>query len=100
MMLAAVLLAALAGGAALAYRLDRLHPTINSAGDITRIPGVVLAGVVGLAFPTRASTHARHELWRVSAAVVCLVAAFVVVAYLSRAGMRLSIPAMKHLVQL
>ena len=100
LLLAAVLLAALAGGAALAYRLDRLHPTINSAGDITRIPGVVLAGVVGLAFPTRAGTQARRELWRVSAAVACLVAAFVALMYLSRVGMRLSIPAMKHLVQL
>jgi polysaccharide chain length determinant protein (PEP-CTERM system associated) len=100
LLLALVLLAAVAGGTALAYQLDRLHPTINSAGDITRLRGVVLAGVVGLAFPTRASTQARRELWRVSAAVVCFVAAFVAVMYLSRAGIRLSIPAMKHLVQL
>ncbi len=100
LLLAAVLLAALAAGAALAYQLDRLHPIINSARDITRLKGIVLAGVVGLAFPTRAKRQARRELWRVSAAVVCLVAAFVAVLYLSRVGMRLSIPAVKHLVQL
>jgi polysaccharide chain length determinant protein (PEP-CTERM system associated) len=100
LLLALVLLAALAGGVALAYWLDRQHPTVNSAADITRLKGIVLAGVVGLAFPTRARKQARRELWRVSAAVVCLLVAFAALLYLSRAGMRLSIPAMKHLAQL
>jgi hypothetical protein len=99
-MLVAVLLAALAAGAALAYRLDRLQPVINSAGDVTRLAGVALVGVVGLAFPTRATAHARREVWQVSVAVVSLVATFVALYYLSHAGLRLSIPAVKHLVQL
>ena len=99
MMLVAVLLAALAAGAALAYRLDRLQPVINSAGDVTRLAGVALVGVVGLAFPTRATAHARREVWQVSVAVVSLVATFVALYYLSHAGLRLSIPALKHLVQ-
>jgi polysaccharide chain length determinant protein (PEP-CTERM system associated) len=100
LLLIAVLLAALAGGAALAYRLDRLHPVINSTADITRLAGVALVGVVGLAFPTQATAQARHELWRVCAAVACLVATFATLWYLSHVGMRLSIPAMKHLAQL
>jgi polysaccharide chain length determinant protein (PEP-CTERM system associated) len=100
LLLAAVLLAALAGGAALAYKLDRLHPMINSASDITRLAGVSLVGVVGLAFPTRSTAAARREVWRLSAALVCLVATFVTLWYLSHVGMRLSIPAVKHLVQL
>jgi polysaccharide chain length determinant protein (PEP-CTERM system associated) len=100
LLLIAVLLAALAGGAALAYRLDRLHPVINSAADITRLAGVQLVGVVGLAFPTRATKQVRYELWRVSAAVACLLATFATLWYLSHVGMRLSIPAVKHLVQL
>jgi polysaccharide chain length determinant protein (PEP-CTERM system associated) len=99
LMLVAVLLAALAAGAGLAYRLDRLQPVINSAGDVTRLAGVALVGVVGLAFPTRATAHARREVWQVSVAVVSLVATFVALYYLSHAGLRLSIPAVKHLVQ-
>jgi polysaccharide chain length determinant protein (PEP-CTERM system associated) len=94
-----VLLGALAGGAVLAYRLDRLHPVVNSAGDIQRLAGVAVVGVVGLAFPTRSTRKARREVWGVSVAAACLVAAFVALWYASNMGVRLSIPALRHLVQ-
>jgi polysaccharide chain length determinant protein (PEP-CTERM system associated) len=99
MLLAGILLAALAAGGALAYKLDRLWPVVSSAEGLVKLTGVKIVGIVGQAYPTSARRAFRRELWQVSIAVACLVIACAVELSLSLAGLRLSLPALKHMVR-
>ena len=99
MLLAGILLVALAAGGALAYRLDRLWPVVRSAEGLVKLTGVKIIGIVGQAYPTSARSAFRRELWQVSIAVACLVIACAVELSISLAGLRLSLPALNHMVR-
>jgi polysaccharide chain length determinant protein (PEP-CTERM system associated) len=98
-LLAGILMAALLAGGALAYRLDRLHPIVLSPSKLPELIGVPVVGVFGTAFPTRRRRRMQWEVWRVSAALTCFVAAFLIAVWLSRSGWRLSVPILSRLVQ-
>jgi polysaccharide chain length determinant protein (PEP-CTERM system associated) len=91
--LAAVLLASLAAGGAVANRLGRWRPTVGSAGGLAALTGVPVLAVVGSAFPSRARRAWRRELLKVSAAAACLLLAFAGAILLSHQGVRLGMPA-------
>ncbi len=95
-MLATVLMAALAAGAALAYGLHRLQPVASSAASLAELAGAPVLGVVTVAFPERARDALRRDVLHLSLAVGCLVVAFGLAVGLSLAGYRLSIPTSTH----
>lgn len=96
--MAAILVAALAAGAALAYGLHYLHPIVSSADALSRAVGVPVLGQVSVAFPERERLVFRRDVKRMAAATGCLVVAFGVAVVLSQAGYRLSVTALRHLV--
>ena len=96
--LAAVLVAAVAAGTALAYGLNYLFPVVHSGGSLARIIGVPVLGEVAGAFPERERRAFHRDLLRVSMATACLLMAFAAALVLSQAGYRLSIMALEHLV--
>ena len=98
-LLAEVLVLALVAGAALAYALDQSNPVLGSAVSVAQLTGLTVLAEVGTAFPTQASVTSRRELRQVSIAIVCLVAVFLIELSLSRAGLRLDIPALQHMVR-
>lgn len=98
-LLAAVLLAALAAGAALAYGLQYLQPVVSSAGALAQLSGVTVLGLVSVAFPDRERLALRRDVLRLSLAVACLILAFAVAVGISRAGYRLNITPATHEVR-
>jgi hypothetical protein len=97
-LLAGVLLLALAAGGAGAYGMHQLRPVINSANGLAQLTGVPVLGAVGSAYPSRAQQVTRRDVRWLTVATACLVMVFAVAVTLSRAGVRLSVPALKHLV--
>jgi polysaccharide chain length determinant protein (PEP-CTERM system associated) len=95
--LAAVLVAAIVVGAALAYGLNYLFPVVGSGSSIARMISVPVLGEVTAAFPERERRAFRRDLLRISMATTCLLVAFTVAVILSQSGYRLSISALKHL---
>ncbi len=65
---------------------------------VTQLTGVPVLAAVGSAFPIRAGLTTRRELRDVAIVFGCLAFSLLVVLALSRAGMRLNIPALKHVV--
>jgi polysaccharide chain length determinant protein (PEP-CTERM system associated) len=98
--LAEMLAAAVAAGAALAYGLHYLRPVVTSAAAVTQGTGVPVIGLVGIAFPERERRTRRRDILRISFAGGCLSVAFLVCLVLSSQGYRLSMTALKHLVNL
>jgi hypothetical protein len=98
-LLSVILLVAVAAGAGSAYVLDRLWPVVVSAEALAKLTGVTVLSAVGAAFPTRSRQIARRNLWRISLACAVLLVAFLLVLALSRAGLRVSIPAGTQLAQ-
>jgi polysaccharide chain length determinant protein (PEP-CTERM system associated) len=98
-MLAAVLVAALAAGAALAYGLHYLQPVVSSAGALAQFSGVPVLGLVTVAFPELERLAVRRDALRLSIAVACLILAFAVAVGISRAGYRLNVTALTHEVR-
>jgi polysaccharide chain length determinant protein (PEP-CTERM system associated) len=96
LMLAEVLVAALAAGAALAYGLHYLQPVVSSAGALAQLSGVPVLGLVGVAFPDRERRALRRDILRLSLALGCLIVAFAVALGISRAGYRLDVAALTH----
>ncbi|HTY48471.1 MAG TPA: GNVR domain-containing protein, partial [Steroidobacteraceae bacterium] len=99
LLLAGVLVAALAAGCALAYGLDQLHPVVGSASALSRLTGVPVLAAVGPAFPTVSGRASRRAIWQIAIVVAALVCVFFVELSLSRAGMRVSLPALEQMVQ-
>lgn len=97
--LSGILAAALAAGVSLAYGLNYLLPVVSSAEALSKALGVPLLGQVTAAFPESEQRAFRRDLLRISMATVCLFVAFVVALVLSQTGYRLSLMALKHLVQ-
>jgi len=92
--LAAVLVGALAAGAALAFGLNHLFPVVPAGESLARSLGVPILGRVSAAFPERERRAFRRDLVRLSMATVTLLVAFGVAIVLSQAGYRLSITAL------
>ena len=63
-LLAGILLASLVAGGALGYRLDRMHPLIISANNVTKLAGVAVVGVFGRAYPAQARRRKRRGTWK------------------------------------
>lgn len=98
-LLVQIWLAALAAGAGLAYGLHTLRPivsSVRSANEATRFP---VLGVVSEAFPTRDRARMVRNLWSFSAASAGILIAFALVLVLNWAGARLTIHAIRSLVQ-
>lgn len=89
LLLAAVLVAALAGGAALAWFRQLLKPVIGSARALARLTGFSDFGIVGSAFPRRAREQLRAQGLRFALACLVLVAGFAVVLLLNASGVRI-----------
>jgi polysaccharide chain length determinant protein (PEP-CTERM system associated) len=98
-LLAEVLVVALLAGVGLAYVLDQFNPVLGSAGAVAQLTGLTVLAEVGSAFPTSARASYRRELRHVSIAIVFLVAVFLIELSLSRAGLRLDVPALQQVVR-
>jgi polysaccharide chain length determinant protein (PEP-CTERM system associated) len=98
--LTAILAGALAAGAALAYGLNYLHPVVSSASALSRMVGARVLGEVSVAFPAQERRAFRLDVLRLSMVAACLIAAFGVAVVMSQAGYRLSMTALRHLVNL
>jgi polysaccharide chain length determinant protein (PEP-CTERM system associated) len=96
--LAMVLFGALAAGAALAWGLNQLHPVISSSSAFSQSLGVPILGLVSVAFPERRARARQRDVVRISLAASCLVVAFAVAVVMSQQGYRLSITALRNLV--
>ena len=99
-LLAMVLATALGAGAALAYGLSYLHPVVTSATAFAQSIGVPILGSVSAAFPQRRRLAIRRDVVKVSLAATCLLVAFAVAVITSQAGYRLSLTALKQMVNL
>lgn len=100
LLLAVVLLVALAAGAGLAYGLSYLHPVVSSPGALAQAFGVPVIGIVSSAFPARTRAAMKLDVLKISAAAVCLLVAFGIAVAVSQQGYRLSLTALKHMVNL
>jgi polysaccharide chain length determinant protein (PEP-CTERM system associated) len=89
--LAAVMLVALAVGAAVAWLMALLRPVIGTAQSLTRLTGLPVLGVVSVAFPQRSHGEQRSAVFRYAAGVGFLMCAFLVAVFLSRAGLRIAL---------
>jgi len=98
-LLAEVLVAALIFGAAVAYALDQMNPVLGSAVVVAQQTGLKVLAEVGPAFPTIATATWRRELRQVSIVLICLVAVLLIEVSLSRAGLRLDLPTLQHMVR-
>jgi polysaccharide chain length determinant protein (PEP-CTERM system associated) len=98
-LMAMVLAAAMAAGAALAYGLSYLHPVVPaSAEGLSELAGVSILGVVSGAFPQRKRKVVRREAIKVALAACCLMIAFGIAVILSQKGYRLSAPTLTRTV--
>jgi polysaccharide chain length determinant protein (PEP-CTERM system associated) len=95
-LLAGILAAAIAAGAAVAYALHMLNPVVSSVAAVNELTPLRVLGAVGVAFPTLHGRQFRRGLWGYSAVAACLLIAFVVAVVLNRIGMRLSIDAIRQ----
>jgi polysaccharide chain length determinant protein (PEP-CTERM system associated) len=98
LLLAMALGAAIAAGAALAYGLSYLHPVVSSATALSQSTGVPILGQVSIAFPLRRRELFHRDLVRISFAAACLLVGFAVAVFMSASGYRLSVTALKHVV--
>lgn len=96
LLLAVIFLAAIGGGAALAYALHWLWPVVGSARSLEQLTQLPVLGVVSSGFPGADRRAARRDLLGLSTAFACLVLAFAVVLVLNQVGVRLSIGTLAH----
>jgi polysaccharide chain length determinant protein (PEP-CTERM system associated) len=97
--LAEIWIVALAAGAGIAYGLHTMRPIVSSVRAINELTGFPVLGVVSVAFPTAQRRKFWRNLWRYSAAAVCLVIALGAVLVLNWSGARLNIHAIQSLVK-
>jgi polysaccharide chain length determinant protein (PEP-CTERM system associated) len=98
MMLGGIWLAAMVLGGALAYGLHVLKPIVSSVVAVNELTSFPVLGVVSVAFPSRQRQEFRRDMWRFSAAMACLMVALMVALALNWAGARLTVHAMRSLV--
>ena len=97
-LLGGIWLAAMVLGGALAYGLHLLNPIVSSVVTVNELTSFPVLGVVGVAFPSRQQLEFRRDMWRFSAAMASLVAALMVAFLLNWAGSRLTVHAIRSLV--
>ena len=97
-LLAEIWILALAAGAGLAYGLHVLRPVVSSVRVANEMTAFPVLGVVSAAFPTHDGLEARSRLWRFSVASTALLVAFALALVLNAAGARLSIHAIRSMV--
>jgi polysaccharide chain length determinant protein (PEP-CTERM system associated) len=98
LLLALIWLAALGVGGGVAYGLHTVRPILSSVRAVNELTGFPVLGVVGAAFPSAQRRRIRAHVWRFSAATACLVVALGLVLALNWSGARLSIHAIKTMV--
>jgi polysaccharide chain length determinant protein (PEP-CTERM system associated) len=89
--LAGVLAGALAIGGGVAFLLHLLRPVVGSATSLARLTGLTVLGTVSAAFPGRSRSEQAGDLKRFATGVICLLAAFAAMVFLSRSGFRLHV---------
>jgi hypothetical protein len=82
-----------------AYGLHILRPIVSSVPIVAELTDFPVLGVVGVAFPSRQQQEFRRDMWRFSAGTACLILAFAVALGLNWAGARLTVHAIRSLVQ-
>jgi polysaccharide chain length determinant protein (PEP-CTERM system associated) len=97
-LLAGIWAAAMLLGAGVAYGLHVLKPIVSSVVTVNELSSFPVLGVVSVAFPTRQQWEFRRDMWRFSAAMACLVVALMVAFALNWAGARLTVHAIRSLV--
>jgi len=97
-LLGGIWLAAMLLGAGLAYGLHVLQPIVGSVVAVNELTSFPVLGVVGVAFPSRQRLEFRRDMWRFSAAMASLVAALMIAFVLNWAGSRLTVHAIRSLV--
>jgi len=85
-------------GAAVAYLVSILRPVVSSVRSVNELTPFPVLGVVGVAFPTKRSIENKRHIRRFSAATAGLFAVLVVVLILNHAGARLTLQAIRTLV--
>jgi polysaccharide chain length determinant protein (PEP-CTERM system associated) len=100
LLLGLIWLAALGVGGAIAYGLHTIKPIIGSVRAVNEVTVFPVLGVVSVAFPTAQKIKMWRHAWRISAAGACLVVALGVALALNWSGARLSIHAMRSLVNI
>ena len=98
LLLGLIWLAALGIGGGVAYALHTMRPILSSVRALNGLSSFPVLGVVGIAFPSAQRKQFRGHLWRFSAATACLLIALGIVLALNWSGARLSIHAVKTLV--
>jgi polysaccharide chain length determinant protein (PEP-CTERM system associated) len=98
-LLAGVWLAAVVLGAGVAYGLHVFNPILSSVPATKELTEFPVLGVVGMAFPSSHQQEFRRNMWRFSAGAACLILAFAVALGLNWAGARLTVHAIRSLVQ-
>jgi polysaccharide chain length determinant protein (PEP-CTERM system associated) len=89
-LLCGIWLGAMLFGCGLAYGLHLLKPIVSSVPAMNALTQFPVLGVVSTAFPSRQQREGRRNLWRFSAAMVCLVVALGIALGLNWAGARLT----------
>jgi polysaccharide chain length determinant protein (PEP-CTERM system associated) len=97
-LLGGIWLAAMVLGGGLAYGLHVLKPIVSSVVAVNELTSFPVLGVVGVAFPSSERQEFRHDMRRFSAAMAGLVAALMVAFVLNWAGARLTVHAIRSLV--
>ena len=97
-LLAGLWLFAMAVGAGIAYALHVMKPIVSSVRAVNEMTGFPVLGVVSVAFPSKAQSEFRSDVWRFSAAAACLMLGLAVALTLNWAGARLTIGAAKSQV--
>jgi polysaccharide chain length determinant protein (PEP-CTERM system associated) len=97
-LLAGIWVAAMLLGGAVAYGLHVLKPIVSSVTAVNQLTSFPVLGEVGVAFPTRQEWEFRRDMWQFSAAMACLVVALMVAFALNWAGARLTVQAIRSLV--
>jgi polysaccharide chain length determinant protein (PEP-CTERM system associated) len=97
-LLAAIWLGSMILAAAVAYLVSILKPVVSSVRSVNELTPFPVLGVVGVAFPTQRTRENKSHLWRFSAATAGLFAVLVVVLILNHAGARLTLHAIRTLV--
>ncbi len=97
-LLAAIWVGSMVLAAAVAYLVSILKPVVSSVRSVNELTPFPVLGIVGVAFPTQRTRENKRHILRFSAATAGLFAVLVVVLILNHAGARLSLQAMRTLV--
>jgi polysaccharide chain length determinant protein (PEP-CTERM system associated) len=89
-LIALIALLAIGAGAATAYALHWLKPSLRSVRAINELTSFPIIGVVSGAFPTRERATRRLDLWWFSTATCALLALLVLALLLNWAGVHIS----------